>query len=427
MKIGRNDPCPCGSGFKYKRCHGRYGRYAIEMPAKMTMPPNRQQTGVRPATFNQEVPRNLLGVPGAYYQLWLRNMRKGEQRDSPFENRPGKYKVTFTLGRHALDRQDLNFQGGDGDSFVQIAKPENERTDQDAERVVIFSAHATPRGVEKIEVEGIPNKAGRLAQCAVELEAASFSEADRIAFGAVSNFFSALAFELDVPVRLGQLNIEQTSSQNGSMTYTCPYPDVHLTAAGTDLNSTPYIQSLRSLYREGINSNSMNYQFLCWYKIVEGVNWKRKQELSAQSSNAKMEFKLQTPEILPSTKEEMRKALAGLLPLLGSAGTQDERWDHAVPSEVLGWRFNRIRQEKLEPVRNKIAHMLSEPSGDLSLSPDTHSHRAEVTTWVTLLRLIARVMVRNERARLPQPPPIFASQPVSGRHISEAREQFRKS
>jgi len=22
-KIGRNDPCPCGSGLKYKKCHGR--------------------------------------------------------------------------------------------------------------------------------------------------------------------------------------------------------------------------------------------------------------------------------------------------------------------------------------------------------------------------------------------------------------------
>jgi preprotein translocase subunit SecA len=22
-KLGRNDPCPCGSGKKYKRCHGR--------------------------------------------------------------------------------------------------------------------------------------------------------------------------------------------------------------------------------------------------------------------------------------------------------------------------------------------------------------------------------------------------------------------
>jgi preprotein translocase subunit SecA len=24
-KIGRNDPCPCGSGKKYKKCHGRPG------------------------------------------------------------------------------------------------------------------------------------------------------------------------------------------------------------------------------------------------------------------------------------------------------------------------------------------------------------------------------------------------------------------
>jgi preprotein translocase subunit SecA len=23
QKIGRNDPCPCGSGLKYKNCHGK--------------------------------------------------------------------------------------------------------------------------------------------------------------------------------------------------------------------------------------------------------------------------------------------------------------------------------------------------------------------------------------------------------------------
>jgi uncharacterized protein YecA (UPF0149 family) len=23
IKVGRNDPCPCGSGKKYKKCHGR--------------------------------------------------------------------------------------------------------------------------------------------------------------------------------------------------------------------------------------------------------------------------------------------------------------------------------------------------------------------------------------------------------------------
>ncbi|UDL92838.1 SEC-C domain-containing protein [Mesorhizobium sp. PAMC28654] len=25
MKVGRNRPCPCGSGAKFKRCHGQFG------------------------------------------------------------------------------------------------------------------------------------------------------------------------------------------------------------------------------------------------------------------------------------------------------------------------------------------------------------------------------------------------------------------
>ena len=27
-KIGRNEPCPCGSGKKYKHCHGSKAKYA---------------------------------------------------------------------------------------------------------------------------------------------------------------------------------------------------------------------------------------------------------------------------------------------------------------------------------------------------------------------------------------------------------------
>lgn len=357
--------------------------------------------------------------------MWVRNVKRGEDARSEFQNQPDKYRIVFTLSRHALDKQSLDFKG-EGDSFIQIAKPESERTDKDPDRVVIFSAHTTPTCVEKIEVHGIPNKDGRLAQCVVELSAPSFAEADRIAFAAVSGFFSTLAFEIDVPVRLGQLNIEQTSTQNASMTYTCPYPDVPLTVAGTDLNTIPYIHALLSLYREGINSNSMNYQFLCWYKIIEGINWKRTEELSKHSSAAKAKFILAVPEAVPGTKEDARKLVAGVFPLLDEKGVKDERWDHVVPDEVLGWKFNRIRQEKLEAVRDKIAHMLSEPGGDLSLSPDTYAQRAEATRWITLLRLIARIMIRNEKARHPKPPPIFASQPQSG-HISQLREQFRRS
>ena len=33
-KIGRNDPCPCGSGLKYKNCHGRPGHENDPVPNK---------------------------------------------------------------------------------------------------------------------------------------------------------------------------------------------------------------------------------------------------------------------------------------------------------------------------------------------------------------------------------------------------------
>jgi preprotein translocase subunit SecA len=28
-RVGRNDPCPCGSGKKYKHCHGRPGAAVV--------------------------------------------------------------------------------------------------------------------------------------------------------------------------------------------------------------------------------------------------------------------------------------------------------------------------------------------------------------------------------------------------------------
>jgi hypothetical protein len=376
--------------------------------------------------MNAEIPRDKLGIPGAYYQLWVQNVRRGEIRDGSFANRNDKYRVVFTLSRHALDQQHLDFKGGSGgDSFVQLVKPENERKAHDSHEIVIFSAHSTATGIEKVEVRGVPNKTGRLAYCVVELAAPSFAEADRIAFAAVSGFFSMLTFELDIPLRIGQLNVEQSSSQNGSMTYVCPYPDVHLTAPATALNTIPYIQSLLSLYREGVNTNSINYQFLCWYKILEGINWKRGNELSAQPEGTKASIRLLSAEALPNTKEDMRKLVAELFPTLDPKGADDERWDHVAPDEVLGWKFNRIRQDKLEQVRNQIAHMLTDAGGDLSLSPDSQSHRAEVTRWITLLRLMARVMIRNERARHPQPTPMFQLPAQSG-HISAMKNEFYK-
>ena len=32
-KVGRNDPCPCGSGRKYKSCHGKQGESRSKLGA----------------------------------------------------------------------------------------------------------------------------------------------------------------------------------------------------------------------------------------------------------------------------------------------------------------------------------------------------------------------------------------------------------
>ena len=61
--------------------------------------------------MNQEVPRDVLGIPGAYYQLWVHNVRRGEDPQGPFNNQQDKYRIVFTLSRHPLDKQNLDFKG----------------------------------------------------------------------------------------------------------------------------------------------------------------------------------------------------------------------------------------------------------------------------------------------------------------------------
>ena len=43
-KVGRNDPCPCGSGKKYKKCHGQPGAPPLNVPVGSTDVPD-QRTG----------------------------------------------------------------------------------------------------------------------------------------------------------------------------------------------------------------------------------------------------------------------------------------------------------------------------------------------------------------------------------------------
>jgi uncharacterized protein YchJ len=50
-KVGRNDPCPCGSGKKYKHCHGRAGGAAT------TRKTNKQPARKRPSSGQKKAKR----------------------------------------------------------------------------------------------------------------------------------------------------------------------------------------------------------------------------------------------------------------------------------------------------------------------------------------------------------------------------------
>ena len=61
-KVGRNDPCPCGSGKKYKDCHEREGSAFLEKIA-------RQQDKIRLREVRQHLKEK--GVPW-YKRIFVR-------------------------------------------------------------------------------------------------------------------------------------------------------------------------------------------------------------------------------------------------------------------------------------------------------------------------------------------------------------------
>jgi SEC-C motif len=66
-KVGRNDPCPCGSGKKYKKCHGMNGKGQVNSQATHQAKPGSIPVN---ATSIQMAP---MGLPGQHQDLVVVN------------------------------------------------------------------------------------------------------------------------------------------------------------------------------------------------------------------------------------------------------------------------------------------------------------------------------------------------------------------
>ena len=70
-QVGRNEPCPCGSGKKYKRCHG------VDAAPKLTTPsaPAGMPAGLPPGLENMD-PAMMMQLSQAFQKLPRAQMQK---------------------------------------------------------------------------------------------------------------------------------------------------------------------------------------------------------------------------------------------------------------------------------------------------------------------------------------------------------------
>jgi hypothetical protein len=354
-KLGRNDPCHCGSGLKYKRCH---------LPS--------DQSANVPRILKYEVQGSIQGgLPGTYADVVL----------SPLgEESVGPYTVVFALARFDEPlRTPQELAGHEqlgGDSHLAFAWPGQPYQGLIQLNVVLEN------GSVKL-VDAVPNENGRLAKLLIrDMEANSYEEArakaSRLAFDLLSN----ISLMYDIPVEVYQVEvIDQTSGSryfDARMPFSTGVWDTPIVLGGE-------IKKYAALYREGIASKSDFYAYLCFYKIIEAVS-----EANALSAKSAVSEKKAPPRldrhILPESDDEIADWVRGIFPGWYVWGKFELA--NVAPREARGKKLGAIREQHLSHIRNAIAHGLLAGQGLIDVDDPALHHR--VKYWLPYTRMMAR-------------------------------------
>ncbi len=373
-KTGRNDPCPCGSGKKFKKC----------CLGKAASPPMSKQSATN-------VSQKPWGVPGEEHQLWVVPLKAGQQPPTTLRGAPGKYKVQLLLSRPGYpftsEREHKFIDDVIGDSHVAITKPLKERKVEDA---VIVLLQASGHG-QQITFKGLPNDNGYLGKLVVEeMYANGFHEAEDLAYQVIAPFLSAWSLHLDIPMHVETIQVTDLQTQTNSLRVRTPPFEMTFAGGLTPVLTDDFCQ-YASLYREGMNSNSGFYRFLCFYKIIESIDFRRSRTNSAAKQSGQQVRRFR--EVVPADAGE-------LLALLKDVYPWRTQWDtfaleQIVPNDVRGKRIGWLREKHLNPLRVGIAHALLK-TGEIRITLDKLEHVQQVNKWLPLCRILARMVLRHE-------------------------------
>lgn len=338
-----------------------------------------------------------------------------DSSQAPVGGSPGQYSAAVTLSRPGIrplpEYEQTPSTALRGDSHIAIAKP----------------AYAPPGNPDATEIrmtarEGVvfsgrPNEAGFLAGFKVyPFEASDFMDAYVKAYARVAPSLSMWSAHLDVPLHVFQVDVLELATKNTLIAYVNPFPELPF-AVPPGLKDDKEFEALTSLYREALNSNSLPYQFLCFYKITEGLARRRDRQVKAASRGGPA----YTPpvEVVPSAAADIERWLGAIFPV--AAPTEEPfrtiYYETYVPAEAKGKTFEELlghhsgKGAILGDVRDLIGHALTsrlrgDPFELLNLD-DRLFHRT-VHHWLPLMKAIARRMLKTDfpgyfLAHLPDP------------------------
>lgn len=322
-------------------------------------------------------------------------------KDSPQDPRKlnlqgerGPYRVQFLLGRPGYpSTKEREFKFIDefvGTSHIQMTKPKSERGPNDIDKMVLQITGPTGKNYRII---GEPNEQGFLGKLTAELEADNAAAAEHDAYGAITPFLSAWAMNVDVPLHIETIQVTDLKTHVSSLRVYTPHFEMNM-AGGVSPSLQDDFCQYASIYREGLNTNSAFYRFLCFYKIIESLIAKRGREAGAKKAagqNPRREY-----EVIPDTPEKILALLKHLYPW---RNTWDELGiSQSFPDEVRGKKITVIREKHFRPLRLGIAHALLD-QGEITVILDKMEYIQTVNKWLPLCRVCARWMLLNDFPR----------------------------
>lgn len=374
--IGRNEKCPCGSGKKFKFCHGQQSGHTQQLSSAHTL------LGEIPIGATQEISMDMF--PGEQGRLSLvpNNISKAGE--------PGKYHAIFVLRRLSkiqTDENHFDFSGTDeGDSHLAITAPAF--THPFINDIAGMNLEA---GTEEFQIKfkGSPNKKGYLGRIESDsFDAFGFEDAESKAYHLLVKILSSFSAELDIPVQFAQMLVIEDRTSARSLRI-----DVPPTETPLNMKAPPRVGAefsyYASLYREGLNSNSVIYRFLCFFKIIEGIRARR--ERLIKEALASGQQPIRRVERFPSDPKDYETWLKAIYPRIWKARAISQIFR----PEIIGKKFNNAIDNHLVPLRNTVAHAILD-SGELGMSADDLLKLEKVNYWLPAIRIIVRRMLRNE-------------------------------